>query len=80
MYHCWNAEEATEVFQGLEPLCSEGRLGELGVVTWRREGSRETSEPLSVSKGAPGVLERDWGQGMEGQDNGEWFPTARGQG
>ncbi|NXB51241.1 WHRN protein, partial [Leucopsar rothschildi] len=42
------------------------RLRELGVFTWT--DSRESSEPLSVPKGAPGELERDWGQGMEGQN------------
>ena len=56
------------------------RLRELGVFTWRGEGSRETSEPLPEPKGAPGKLERDLGQGMEGQDNVEWLPTARGEG
>ena len=37
---------------------------------WRREGSKETSDPLAGPKGAPGELERDWGQGLEGQDKG----------
>ncbi|RLV94663.1 hypothetical protein DV515_00013051 [Chloebia gouldiae] len=63
-------EEAKELLQGLEPLCSGARLGELGVFTWRREGSRESSVP----KGAPGELERDLGQGMEGQDTGNGCP------
>ncbi|KAF4800553.1 solute carrier family 16 member 4 [Turdus rufiventris] len=35
-------EELMELLQGLEPLCSGARLGELGVFTWRREGSRES--------------------------------------
>ncbi|NWT62786.1 PYGL protein, partial [Erythrocercus mccallii] len=38
------------------------------------EGSRENSEPLPMPKEAPGELERDWGQGMEGQDTGNGFP------
>ncbi|KAJ7396329.1 hypothetical protein BTVI_146183 [Pitangus sulphuratus] len=33
------------------------------VFTWRREGSRETLEPLPVPKGALGELDRDLGQG-----------------
>ncbi|KAF4800586.1 hypothetical protein TURU_043822 [Turdus rufiventris] len=33
------------------------------VFTWRREGSRETLEFLLMPKGAPGDLERDFGQG-----------------
>ena len=43
------------------------------MLPWRREGSRESSEPLPMPKGAPGELERDWGQGMEGQDTGNAF-------
>ena len=49
------------MLQGLEPLCSRARLGELGVLTWRREGSRESSEPLPGPKGTPGELGRDFG-------------------
>ncbi|RMC17053.1 hypothetical protein DUI87_05626 [Hirundo rustica rustica] len=74
-----NPEEAMEVFQGLEPLCSGARLGQLGVFTWGREGSRESSEPLPEPKGAPGELERDWGQRMEGQDTGNGFPLPEGR-
>ncbi|KAF4801683.1 hypothetical protein TURU_032682 [Turdus rufiventris] len=44
-------EEAMELVQGLEPICSGARLGELGMLTWRREGSRESSEPLTGPKG-----------------------------
>ncbi|XP_051629787.1 translation initiation factor IF-2-like [Manacus candei] len=47
-------EEAPEMLPGLEPLCSGARLGELGVLSWGREGSRETLEPLPEPKGAPG--------------------------
>ena len=47
--------------------------------TWRREGSRDTSEPLAGPEGAPGELERDWGQGMEGQDTGNGFPLGKGR-
>uniref|UniRef100_A0A8C5THV6 Fasciculation and elongation protein zeta 1 n=1 Tax=Malurus cyaneus samueli TaxID=2593467 RepID=A0A8C5THV6_9PASS len=36
-------EEAVEMLQRLEHLCSRARLGELGVLTWRGEGSRESS-------------------------------------
>ncbi|RMC17063.1 hypothetical protein DUI87_05637 [Hirundo rustica rustica] len=72
-------EEATEMFQGLEPLCSGARLGELEVLTWRGEGSRESSEPLPEPKGAQGELERDLGQGMEGQDTGNGFPLPEGR-
>ncbi|NXO30662.1 FEZ1 protein, partial [Cisticola juncidis] len=55
--------------------CPKGRdtsavVTELGVLTWRGEGSRESSEPLPGPEGAPGELERDWGQGLEGQDTG----------
>ena len=52
--------------QGLEPLCSGARLGELGVLTWRGEGSRESSEPLAGPKGAPGELQRDFGVTEQG--------------
>ena len=67
------------MLQGLEPLCSGARLGELGVLTWRRKGSRETSEPLPGPEGVPGELERDLGQGMEGQDTGDGFPLRQGR-
>uniref|UniRef100_A0A8U7NAZ6 Uncharacterized protein n=1 Tax=Corvus moneduloides TaxID=1196302 RepID=A0A8U7NAZ6_CORMO len=40
-------KEATEGLRGLEPRCSGARLGELGVLTWRGEGSRQSSEPLA---------------------------------
>ncbi|RMB94490.1 hypothetical protein DUI87_29301 [Hirundo rustica rustica] len=43
------------------------------------ESSRETLEALPVLKGAPGELERTLDQGLEGQDKGEWLPTAREQ-
>uniref|UniRef100_A0A8C3RDP5 Activator 1 subunit 5 n=1 Tax=Cyanoderma ruficeps TaxID=181631 RepID=A0A8C3RDP5_9PASS len=72
-------EKVTELLPGLEPLCSAARLGELGVLTWRTEGSRDTSEPLPGPKGAPGELERDWGQGLEGQDTGNGFPLPEGR-
>ncbi|TRZ18622.1 hypothetical protein HGM15179_008473 [Zosterops borbonicus] len=68
-----------KMLQKLELLCSGARLGELGVFTWRREGSRETSEPLLESKGAPGELERGLEQGMEGQDTGNGFPLPEGR-
>ncbi|TRZ10592.1 hypothetical protein HGM15179_016516 [Zosterops borbonicus] len=67
-------EEATEMLPGLEPLCSGARLGELGVFTCTREGFRETSEPLTGPKGAPGELERDLGQGT-----GNGFPLPEGR-
>ncbi|TRZ25247.1 hypothetical protein HGM15179_001826 [Zosterops borbonicus] len=67
-----------EMLYGLEPLCFGPKLGDLGVFTQRRVGSRETSEPLSVPKGAPGELERAFGQGLECQDKEEWLPTVRG--
>lgn len=66
-----------ELLQGLEPLCSRARLGELGMFTCRREGSRESSESLPEPKGAPGELERDWGQELEGEDRGNDFPEGR---
>ncbi|RMC17055.1 hypothetical protein DUI87_05628 [Hirundo rustica rustica] len=72
-------EESTEMLQELEPLCSGARLGELGVLTWRGEGSRETSEPLPGPKEAPGELERGLGQGMEGQDTGNGFKLEKGK-
>ena len=34
---------------------------------------------LPGPKGAPGELERDWGQGMEGQDTGNSFPLPEGR-
>ncbi|RMB95469.1 hypothetical protein DUI87_28092 [Hirundo rustica rustica] len=58
---------------------SGARLGELGLLTWRGEGSRVISEPLPVPEGAPGELERDWEQGMEGQDTGNGFPLPEGR-
>ena len=68
------------MLQRLEPLCSGARLGELGVFTWRREGSRETLEPLPVPKGAPRELEKDFGQGPGGTEQGRMASTARRQG
>ena len=38
-----------------------------------------TLEPLPVPKGAPGELERDFGQGMEGQDKGNGFKLKKGR-
>ena len=32
-----------------------------------------------MPKGAPGELERDWGQGMEGQEPGNGFPVPEGR-
>ncbi|TRZ09576.1 hypothetical protein HGM15179_017530 [Zosterops borbonicus] len=63
-------EQAMEMFQG---------LGELGMFPWRGEGSRESSEPLAGPEGAPGELERDWRQGMEGQDTGNSFALPEGR-
>ncbi|RMC18847.1 hypothetical protein DUI87_04743 [Hirundo rustica rustica] len=68
-------EEAMELLEGWSP--SGARLGELGIFPWRREGSRESSEPLARPEGAPRELERDWGQGMEGQDTGNGFQCQR---
>jgi len=43
-------EEAPAMIQGLEPLCCEERLGDLGYSAWE-EGYRETSEqPFSTKK------------------------------
>lgn len=55
---------------GLEHLagprqCCEDTLIEMGYPAWRREGSKETLEPLPVSKGTPRELEKDFGQGPE---------------
>ena len=46
---------------------------------WKREGSEETSEPLPGPKGAPGEQERDFGQGIEGQDTGNGFKLEKGK-
>ena len=44
-------EESTELLQGWSP--SGAGLGELGVLSCRGEGSRESCEPLAGPKGAP---------------------------
>ena len=46
---------------------------------WRREGSKESFQNIPEVKGAPGELERDWGQGMEGQDTGKLLQTDKQQ-
>ncbi|TRZ11211.1 hypothetical protein HGM15179_015883 [Zosterops borbonicus] len=47
----------------------------------RREEKRreESSEPLPGPEGAPGELEREWGQGLEGQDTGNGFAWTEGR-
>ncbi|XP_038002323.1 IQCJ-SCHIP1 readthrough transcript protein-like isoform X2 [Motacilla alba alba] len=41
-------EEATEMLQGLEPLCSGARLGELGGLTWGGEAPGRAQSPGRV--------------------------------
>lgn len=48
-----------KMLQGLELLCSGDRLGEPGVITWRKEGSEEILEHLECLNG----LKRD-GEGI----------------
>lgn len=43
-------------------MCPEARTGELGMFSWKREGSDETLEFLPVPKGVPGVFKRDLAQ------------------
>ncbi|RMC10543.1 hypothetical protein DUI87_13348 [Hirundo rustica rustica] len=45
----------------------------------RREGSRESFQNIPGPKGAPGELQRDWGQGLEGQDTGNGFRLEKGK-
>ncbi|TRZ20735.1 hypothetical protein HGM15179_006399 [Zosterops borbonicus] len=57
-----------KMVRGLDPGwdtrgCSPGEEKDLG----------ENLEPLPGPKGAPGELERDWGQGNEGQNTGNGF-------
>ncbi|RLV71504.1 hypothetical protein DV515_00017381, partial [Chloebia gouldiae] len=46
---------------------------------WRREGSRESSEPLPVPGGAPGELEREFGMRDGGTGRREWLPLPEGR-
>ncbi|TRZ10109.1 hypothetical protein HGM15179_017005 [Zosterops borbonicus] len=60
-----------------KPLVGKQARRAGNVQTGEGKGSRESSEPLAGPKGAPGELERDWGQGMEGQDTGNGFPLGK---
>ena len=55
------------------------RVRELGGPACRRDSPRESSEPLPEPEGAPRELERDWGQGMEGQDMGKGINLKQGR-
>ncbi|RMC10540.1 hypothetical protein DUI87_13345 [Hirundo rustica rustica] len=78
-WSCWRDSRGIRgAAPGLEPLCSGARLEELGVLTWR-EGSRESFQNIPGTKGAPGELQRDWGQGLEGQDTGNGFRLEKGR-
>lgn len=64
---CWWVLEWLEVKALGTPtifLLVINRLRELRGVSWRRESSRETLKPISVSKEAPGELEKHLGQGL----------------
>ena len=58
---------------------AKARLGELRVSRQEKRRLQGDSEPLPGPKRAPGELERDWGQGMEGQDTGNGFPLPEGR-
>jgi len=51
------------MIQGLEPLCWEERLGELGLLSLGRRRFWETSEQLPVPGGAARELERGCDKG-----------------
>ena len=62
-----------EMLPGLELLWSQaGRAGNVHLEKGRIQGE------LRVPKGAPGELERDWGQGLEGQEPGNGFKMPEG--
>ncbi|RMB98485.1 hypothetical protein DUI87_24699 [Hirundo rustica rustica] len=74
-WSCWSdPEESMELLLGLELIWSQaGRAGNVPLERRRIQGE------LRVPKGAPGELERGWGQGMEGQDTGNGFRVGKGR-
>ena len=54
-------EQGTEVLQGLSPSALQTGWESWGCSAWRREGSRENLEHLTVLKGPQRELERDFG-------------------
>ncbi|XP_063249314.1 trifunctional purine biosynthetic protein adenosine-3-like isoform X2 [Prinia subflava] len=60
---------------GLEPLWSQA--GRAGGAPLERRSSRESSEPLPGPEGAPGELQRDNCQGLQGQEPGNGSQCQR---
>lgn len=65
-------KEAIKALRVLENLFSGTRLEELGVCTWRREGSRNTLVVLPGPKGALREMEKDFGRACSDNTRVEW--------
>ena len=62
------------MLRGLELLCSEARLGDLGVSSLEKRRLWETLEPLPVPKGNGQETWRgNFSKDLEWQDKGRWL-------
>ncbi|RMC14542.1 hypothetical protein DUI87_09639 [Hirundo rustica rustica] len=65
--------------EGWSPSALEPGWESWGCSSGEGKAPGRAQSPLHGPKGAPGELERDWGQGMEGQDTENGFPLTEGR-
>ncbi|RMB94428.1 hypothetical protein DUI87_29239 [Hirundo rustica rustica] len=68
------------MIKGLEHLCYEDRVGELGCSSWRRKSFRGTLQHFPMPKGAPKELKRDFAgtRAWSGKTRGNGFKLKDG--